>query len=260
MIFWYPMPGFSKMIIQTNGYFTIAPFVHGFNKTEDVYPGYRSEFLAHVDISSYRSIIFSIDLGNTTMIDRFQGQMKMDRIRYLLVPGLRLIYMNHLIRLALNHECIHNISRTEVKGSSWWNSLVFGLGSKGSYYLYLPAQFKKARNTFIHDLDYQINIGKVIPAKNTIFTGKNHDYNYEFYYLLRYQIGVFRNFAYFASFRHHLWLKQSGSYDDQMEISLNMLLKGQYSFSGFFYSYRIRDTFILDSAEGLGSIGLKVIF
>ncbi len=256
----FPSEGKSELIIRTHGHFTVAPFVHGFNKSEDVYPGYRSEFISYVDLFNYRSTVFNILTGNTTMIDRYSGQMKMDRIRYLLAPGLRYEYGVHLLKFTLNHECIHNISRPEYRGSTWWNSFQLGFGSRGSYYLYLPAKYAKTDKVFLKRIDYQVNAGLFIPANSTIFTGQNHEYKQEFYYLLRYQLGMYKKAAFFTSFRHHIWFKKSGWYDEQIEITINVMQKGIRSYSGFFYSYRIKDTFNLDSSEGLGSVGLKILF
>ena len=252
--------GNSALLMRTHGYFTAAPFVHGFNKTEDVYPGYRSEFMSYVDLFNSGPAVFNILTGNTTMIDRYHGEMKMDRIRYLLAPGFRYEYGSHLLRFTLNHECIHNISRPEYRGSTWWNSFQLGFGSKGSYYLYLPARFARTKKIFLKRIDYQVNMGLFIPAKSTIFTGQNHEYKQEFYYLLRYQLGAYGKTAFFTSLRHHIWFKKSGWYDEQLELTINAMQKGVRSYFGLYYSYRIKDTFSLDSSEGLGSIGIKILY
>ena len=53
-----PGPGECELIMRTHGHITIAPYIHGFNKASYLYPGYRSEFLTHVDFFSYKGIVF----------------------------------------------------------------------------------------------------------------------------------------------------------------------------------------------------------
>ncbi|MBN1292062.1 MAG: hypothetical protein JXB48_09515 [Candidatus Latescibacteria bacterium] len=257
------LPGTSAcgLIMHTHGHITIAPYIHGFNNSKHLYPGYRSEFMTHVDFFSIKGVIFNSLLGTTTLISKPDGeQLKMDRIRYTLTPGLRYEFGDFLLKGTLHHECIHRISSPEFKGSIWWNSFQVGVGTKGAYYLYLREEFKNSINKFLNAWDAQLNFGYIVPAKNTLVSGQNHDYQYELFSLIRYELGTFGKYAYFASFRQHLWGKSDDSPEHKIDITLNLFRKGTVNFAGLFYNYTIYDTFSLDNYDGLSSLGFKIIF
>ena len=155
----------------------------------------------------------------------------MDRIRYTLTPGFRFESSSWLIKGALHHECIHMINRPEIKGSIWWNSFQVGVGSKGSYYLYLPAQYITKNNTFINKWDAQLNVGYYIPAKNTLLSGQNHEYQYELFSLIRYHLGAFRKWVFFCSLRQHVWTVIDKSPEHQVNITVNAFRKGTINFA-----------------------------
>ncbi|MFC1561339.1 hypothetical protein ACFL4V_02590, partial [Candidatus Latescibacterota bacterium] len=251
----------SELLMHTHGHITVAPYIHGFDNFKYNYPGYRSEFMTYVDFFRHRSIIFNSLLGTTTIISEPENQnMKLDRIRYILTPGFRYEFKTWLIRGALHHECIHNISRPEINGSTWWNSFQIGFGSKGSYYLYLQEQYKDVKNTFLNSMDAQINFGYIMPAKRTLTSGQNHEYHYEIFSLVRYQLGSFKRWVYFVGLRQNTWVKNDNSLEHQINITFNFFLKGTVNFTGFFYTYNILDTFSLDNADGMGAFGYKIIF
>ena len=251
----------SELVMHTHGHITVAPYIHGFDNSKYTYPGYRSEFMTYVDFFRHRSIAFSSLLGTTTITSEPENQnMKLDRIRYTLTPCFRYEFKTWLIKGALHHECIHNISRPEINGSTWWNSFQVGLGSKGSYYLYLYEQYKDVKNAFLNSMDAQINFGYIMPAKRTLASGQNHEYHYEIFSLFRYHIGFFRKWACFSGLRQNTWMKNDKSFEHQINISINFFRRGADNFAGFFYTYNIYDTFSLDNANKIGSLGFKIIF
>ncbi|MCE5252145.1 hypothetical protein LLG96_18240 [bacterium] len=253
--------GSAELIMHTHGHITISPIVHGYKKSQYLYPGYRSEFMTSVDFFRYRSIVFTGLLGTTTIIsDTDTRGMKLDRIRYTLTPGFRREFKTWLIRGALHHECIHTISRPEFKGSVWWNSFQIGIGTKEAYYLYLPQQYRNINNSWINAWDAQVNLGLIVPAESTIATGQNHDYNAESFSLVRYHIGVYKNWASFISLRQHMWMKSNRAFEHQINITANLFRKGTHNFAGFFYNYTVYDTFLLDNTDGLGSAGFRILF
>lgn len=251
----------AELLMHTHGNVTIAPYIHGFNRDAQHYPGYRSEFMTYVDFVRAGRFYFNSQLGTTTLIDDPDTKgMKLDRIRYTLSPGFRYEHKTWLVKGSLHHECIHTISRPEERGSVWWNSFQIGVGTKGAYYLYLRDVYRNKRDTFLNDWDFQINAGWFLPAKRTLFSGQNHEYKWEEFALLRYHLGTFRRWAYFASLRQGLWLKNNGDFDHQLTITLNLFRRGLVNFAGFFYTYTFYDSFELDNTEGLGALGFRIIF
>jgi hypothetical protein len=142
----------------------------------------------------------------------------------------------------------------------WWNSLQIGVGSKEAYYLYLRNQYRNRNNTFLNSWDAQINFGYIIPAESTITTGQNHDYRAEEFSLVRYHLGVLRNWVCFSSLQQHMWMKSDRTLEYQINITVNLFLKGTQNFAGFFYTYTIYDTFLLDNTDRLGAAGFRILF
>ena len=251
----------AELLMHTHGHITIAPYIHGFDDSEKLYPGYRSEFMTYVDFYKHNRLVINGMLGTTTIIsDPEHKTMRLDRIRYTLTPGFRYEFTSWLIKGALHHECIHTISRPELNGSTWWNSFQIGAGTKGAYYLYLREQYKNIRNSFLNSWDAQINVGYILPSKRTLFSGQNHDYNFEVFSLIRYHLGSFQRWAYFASLRQNAWVKNDNSAEHQITLTLSAFRRGTVHFAGVFYTYNIYDTFSLDNADGMGSLGFRIIF
>ncbi len=233
-------PGFcrAELLMRTYGNLTIAPYVHGFDRAKQRYPGYRSEFMNYVDFFQFRGLVFNSLLGTTTIIsDTDATGMRLDRIRYTLTPGVRLERSSWLVRAALHHECIHTIGRREADGSIWWNSLQIGIGTKEAYYQYLLNEYRGKQDHFLHTWDARIDIGYIIPAERTLLTGQNHDYRFEQFSLLRYHIGVFGKWVYFATLRQNLWVKTGLVTEQQVLLTVNMFRRGTRNFAGIFYTY-----------------------
>ncbi|MFC1541405.1 hypothetical protein ACFL50_03015 [Candidatus Latescibacterota bacterium] len=247
--------------MNTHGHITLAPYVHGFDTSAQKIPSYRSEFITYVDYFSAGSFIVTSLFGTTTMIsDNKQYGMRLERIRYTLTPGFRYEFPKWFIKGSLHHECIHTISRPEINGSTWWNSFQIGAGTKGSSFLYLKEEYKNVRNSFLNTWDAQINVGSILPSKRTLFSGQNHDYSFEVFSQIRYQLGSFLRWAYFAGLRQNTWVKTDNSTEQQIAITLNIFKRDTVNFAGIFYTYNIYDTFSLDNADGMGSFGFKIIY
>lgn len=257
----FPENSEATLLMKTHGYITVAPYIHGFDRSEGLYPGYRSEFMTYVDFYENRGLVLNSLLGTTTMITDPDGHgLKMDRIRYTLTPGFRYEFDTWLVKGALHHECIHVIGRPEIDGSTWWNSFQIGVGTKGSYYLYLRDEYRNKRDTFVNSWDVQINAGYIAPAKRTLFSGQNHDYRAEIFSRIRYHIGSYGNWVYFSGLAQNTWFKKDGSAEHQITITLNAFRRGLANFAGFFYTYSLYDTFTLDNSDGLGSVGFRIVF
>gem|GEM_PF-756338 len=257
----------AGLVMSTHGYITLESYIHGISETRGEYPAYRSETMAYVDVYRWNRLYLNALLGNTTMISHSDSlAWRLNRIRYTLSPGFRIEFDKWLIKGTLFHECIHLIDQREEiipgfqRGSTWWNSLQIGIGTKGAYYLYLRDQYRRINNKFLNSWDAQINFGRIIPAQNTITTGQNHNYRYELFSLLRYHIGSYWNWASFVSLRQNLWVNADHSVEHKIGVTVNFFRRGTVNFAGIFYTYYLYDTFLHDNEDSLGALGVRVVF
>jgi hypothetical protein len=251
----------AELVMDTHGMVSFSPYVQGVKKTEGLYPGYRAEFIANVDFVRWHRLFVTGVVGNTTMISRSETSIfTLDKIHYTISPAFRYEMKKWMIRGSFNHESIYNISRKENYGAFWMNSFRLGAGSKGAYYLYLRDEYKNVNNTFLNEWDGQINAGVFLHGSESIWIARNQNYRYEAFGLLRYHMGVFNNWAYFASLRQHLWRKSDRSFEHKISMTLNAFRKGAENFFGIFYTYTIYDTNSEDNENKLGTLGLRVVF
>jgi len=268
MIFGWISAGRSEFVVKAHGYLTFSSYVNGTERTDKLLPRYRAEDMTYIDFIRWGNLYFSTLLGNTTLISGSrQTAFQMDRIRYTLSPVFRYEFRRWMIRGTVFHECIHVLDRPEQiypgfrkRGTIYWNSFQIGLGSRGSYYLYLRERYSRKYNQFVNSWDAQINIGKFLPAEGTMFTGQNHLYRYEVFTLVRYHLGVYNNWASFIGINQHLWLKSDHSNEQTYSMTLNLFRKGNVNFAGVFYTYTFYDTFSPDNEDGRGALGLKILF
>lgn len=71
---------------------------------------------------------------------------------------------------------------------------------------------------------------------------------------------MYGKWAYFASLRQQLWVRADHLAEHQINLTLNLFRKGTVNFAGLYYNYTIYDTFSLDSTDGLGSLGFRIIY
>ena len=252
----------AELLMSTHGYWSFAPYVNGIKKTEGLYPGYRAEFMAHIDFVRFNNLIFTGIVGNKTMISKSQlSVFELDRIRYILSPGFRYEFDKWIFLGSLNHESTYAISRAEeYKGATWMNSIRIGAGTKGAYYLYLRDHYKNIHKTFLNSWDAQINAGVFLHGSNSIWVAKNHDYKFEEFSLVRYYLGSFQKWVCFAGLNQNLWLGIDNSVEKKINITLNLFKEGTVNFFGFLYTYTIYDTYSKDNENKLGAFGVRVIF
>lgn len=256
----YPQQVFASLLMRSRGNITVAYTIHGTDRNQLTYPGYRSDFTTFVDFAKFGQVVIYSSIGNTTVISKPKNSMQLDKIRYTLNPGFRVEFRSWLINGSLLHECIHTIGRPENNGSTWWNSFRIGIGTKEAYFLYLPNEYRNLNNIFINKFDAQVNFGNIVEAKQTLLTGQNHNYIYELSSLIRYHVGVYRNWVGFVTLRQHLWMLRDNSDEQSLTVSINLFRKGTKKFAGIYYDYNIVDTFSLDSASKIGALGFKIIF
>jgi len=248
--------------MRTQGYVSLAPYVTGINKSDTYYPGYRAEFMATVDMFRFKQLILTGIVGNETLINRADTVLvKLDRIHYIVSPGFRIEFKKWLVKGSYHHESINRIDHEEILGGAYWtNSFRLGAGSKGSSYLYLPEEYMKINNLLLNSIDVQADVGVFLHGSESIWVAKNHDYRYEFLGLVRYHLGIFRNWAIFMNLRQHLWITQDDSVEEQYKITINFFKKGSASFFGLYYTHTVYDNTTIDNEDGMGAVGMKIIF
>lgn len=272
------LPAGSEVVLDTHGTMSFAPYVHGMSRTYDVvelssgsgktqryYPAYRASFLANVDLLRWNRLVLVGSVGNTTVIAATDSTFfNLNRIHYVVAPGLRYEFPNLVVRGSFNHESIFSLSRPEYlerrKGPYWQNSFRLGIGTRGSHYLFLREEYLNLNNRLLNSWDAQINGGVFLHGSESIWISRNNPYRYEEFSLFRYHLGVFSNWAYFATFRQFLWVRLDHKCEQNLNITFNAFRKGAVNFFGFFYTYTIYDNSIEDNENRLGAVGLRAVF
>jgi hypothetical protein len=250
-----------EVLMRTHGQITFAPYVNGQNQKEDFFPGYRSEFFTYVDFFSWKGLISNWLIANTTLIERPDSTIfRLDKIRYTLTPGYRYEFDRWMISGLLLHECIHTVSRDEEKGSVWWNSFQFGMGSKGAYPLYVVSKYKDAHLDLKNSFDAQMNIGVFLYGQSSVWLAQNHHYRYEQFGLLRYHVGRWRNWGVFLDLPEHAWITSKNKLEIKWSPTINLFLLGKVNVASLYYTYHIYDTNTHDNESGLGLLGFKIVF
>jgi hypothetical protein len=252
----------GDFLFDTNGLVSFAPYFHGVNKTAGLHPSYRAEFHVNFDVFRFDKIIVSLKGGNTTLISSSDSSLiNLDKIHYLLSPDVKMDFGSWMLNLSFNHESIYSISRSEqLNGANWQNSLRLGIGSKGSYNLYLYDVYRQHKDEFINKWDAQLNVGAFLYGNETIWRARNHDYRWEFFSLIRYHIGTKGKWVLFTGAKSHWWLDVNQNIEYRLFIDLNALYLTKVKGFGLFYRFVPHDSYSSDNVNGLGSIGFKVLF
>ncbi|MFC1551988.1 hypothetical protein ACFL6P_05410 [Candidatus Latescibacterota bacterium] len=252
----------AKLIMQTHGSASFASYLHGIDNDEELYPGYRAEFLSNTDLYRHKRFVLTGIVENMTIISRSDSSVfNLDKIRYTIAPGFRYELDTWLVKGSLHHESLYSISRAEeIKGAFWQNSVRLGLGTKGSSYLFLPELYQGYTNTVINKWDAQINAGVFLHGSDSIWSARNHDYRYELFSQTRFHVAAFNRWAYFITLRQHLWMKDDNSADNKVTVLLNFFRKGRDGIFGVYYIYNIYDSYIENNENKLGALGVRIVF
>ena len=251
-----------RLVMGTQGYLLFAPHIHGLQKTSSTNAGYRVELRALTDLVRWNRLYFSFLTANRTLIERSPaaGFFRLDQIKYILSPDIRLEFDSWLMRISYLHESLHNVSRATLGTTIWMNSLQLTLGTKGSNYLYIWEEFRNNKDRFLNHVDGLAFVAVFRSGKESIWIGRNHDYRYKLGGRLRFQIGSFNRWAYFVGSDVTGWLRETGDWEATGLVRVNVFRKGLKNFAGVYYAYNFYDTFHPDNEQYLGSLGFQVIF
>ncbi len=258
---WHWVKKDFEVLMNTHGYITFAPYIHGSTDNQNYFPGYRSDFKAYVDFFKWKGFISNWLIANSTIIERSDSSVfTLDRIRYTLTPGYRMEFERYVISGLLLHECIHTISKQEEEGSIWWNSFQFGMGTNGAYQKFLVQRYKSKTRSFLESIDGQINVGFFLYGGESVWISQNHDYRFELFSLVRYHLGRYGKWGVFFDFNQHSWLKANNKTENKFSITGNLFLTGRVNIAALYYTYHLYDTFESDNEDNLGAFGFKIVF
>ena len=186
-----PSETLSQILMHTQGYVSFAPYIHGRNEVGGLSPGYRAEFLSHVDFFRKKRLVVSGIVGNMTIISRSDSSVfNLDKIRYILSPSIRYEYDTWFLKGVFHHESLYSISKAEdLNGAYWQNSIRIGVGSKSSSFLFLPEKYLIDGDVRGSAFDAQCTLGAYLHGSKSIWVAKNHNYRYEMLALVRYHAG-----------------------------------------------------------------------
>jgi len=252
----------ANLLMETHGITTFAPYVNGVKKTDGLYPGYRGEFLAHVDFLREGNLFLTGLIGNMTIISRSDSSVfTLDRIRYTVAPGLRYERRTWIATGSFHHESIYAISKAEERSGAFWaNSIRMGIGTKESYTLYMRERYDHPERGLLGAWDAQINAGVFLNGTGSIWTAKNHDYRYEFFGLVRFYSGKIGKWVQYIGYNQHFWISGNNSTQAKASFTVNMFRKGAGNYFGVVYTYVAYDTFLQNNEKRLGSLGLRIVF
>ncbi len=249
-----------KLLLSAHGQIGIGTNIHGTPKYGDLAPGYRADIIAYADILSVNEVLFDFLAGSTTSIARLpETPIKMDRIRYYLTPALRYAFKKTMITGLLFHECIHTISREEISGSTWWNIIQLGMGTKGAYPFYFIEKYNNRDFSLRNSFDAQINLGHFLRGKSE-WIGHNHTYASEAFGLIRYHFGLFRNQTIYIDVLPHLWVDLKDNLTTKISGEINWVILANDNIATVYFNQCFKDDNPYDNEDMLSTVGFKIIF
>jgi hypothetical protein len=250
-----------KMLFHANGQVTLGAQIYGKPRFEDLGPGYRSDIAVNTELFGYKDLIFDFLTAASTSIARLpETPVKLDKIRYTLTPELRYEFRKSLVTGSLFHECIHTLSRAEdTAGSTWWNVVQVGMGTKGAYSFYFIRRYDNRDFALRNSFDASINAGYYLHGHAALI-GHNHEYAYDLSGLIRYHFGLFRNQTFFIDLTHHTWLDKNSKYTFKLTGEIDYVILAFDNIATLFYSHCFIDENPYDNENSLGTIGFKIIF
>jgi hypothetical protein len=250
-----------KMLFRASGQVTLGFHVYGENRYTDLAPGYRADMKNYLDMVSYRGLVFDFLTGATTSIARLpETPVRLDKIRYVLAPSLRYPLRKTVALFMLNHECIHTVSRDEaLTGSTWWNALQLGFGTKGAYHYYLVEKYNNRDFSLRHAFDASATCGYYLHGRAALI-GHNHNYQYDGSGLIRYHVGLLRNQTVYADFKTTVWYGRSGEVTVKADAEINYVILAYDNIATIYYNHCFHDDNPYDNESSLGAVGFRVVF
>jgi len=250
-----------KMLFHANGQVTLGVHLWGHPRFGDLGPGYRSDLAINTEWISYKNLIFDFLTAASTSIARLpESPVRLDKIRYTLMPDLRYPFRKTILTAALYHECIHTLSRAEdTSGSTWWNAAQVGFGTKGAYPYYFIQKYNNRDFSLRNSFDANIALGYYLRGRAPLI-GHNQNYNIDVSGLLRYHFGIFRNQTIFIDLLHHVWYTRDYKISAKVSGEINYVILAFDNIATLYFNQSIIDQNPYDNEYSLGAIGIKILF
>ncbi|MBL8025676.1 MAG: hypothetical protein JNL74_04660 [Fibrobacteres bacterium] len=250
-----------KMLFRANGLVTLGVHPYGEPKFGELGPGYRSDLAVNTEMVSYKELTFDFLTAASTSIARLpETPVKLDKIIYTLTPQLRYSFRKSLATVSLYHQCIHTLSREEKPGgSTWWNVLQGGFGTKGAYSFHLIQKYNNRDFSLRNSFDVNLNAGYYFRGDAALI-GNNHNYKYDVSGLVRYHLGLFRNQTIFFDINHHFWYSMDDKVTAKISGEVNYVILAFDNIATLYYNHCFVDDNPYDNEHSLGTLGFKVIF
>lgn len=252
--------GFT-MQFEPNGSVSLGVHLYGHPKFGDLGPGYRSDLAVNTEFFRYNSCSFDFLTAASTSIARLpETPVKLDKIRYTLTPQLRYSLKKTVATLSLYHQCIHTLSRAEKpSGSTWWNVVQGGFGTKGAHAFYLIQRYNNRDFGLRNAFDAFVNVGYYLHGEAPLI-GNNHQYLSDLSGLLRYHFGLFRNQTIFTDVIYHFWYDKQMTITAKATVEVNYVILAYDNIATLYYNHCLIDQNPYDNEFSLGTIGFKIIF
>ena len=251
----------SNLIFKANGQVTLGYYIYGDKPENSLEPAFRSNFKIFFDILRFNKFVLNVLIANTTTIGKNETSfIDLDKIRYTLSPGFRYEYQKWILTGMLFHECIHTISRDEDNGSTWWNAIQIGAGTRGAYHFYMVDKYNTHDFSLSNSFDIKQNLGIYSYGKESSLVAQNHNYRYDEFGTIRYHFGSIGNKSIFLDFDHRIWIDAQNEITSKFSLKANLVIKADHNFVSIFLRHCFFDENPHDNEKGLGSIGLKIIF
>lgn len=250
-----------RMLFRANGMVSLGAHLYGNPKFGDLGPGYRSDLMINTELFGYNNLIFDfLTVASTSIASTPEQPITLDKIRYTLTPELRYTLRKSILTGSLYHQCIHTLSRAEdTSGSTWWNVLQIGAGTKGAYSFYFIQKYNNRDFTLRNSYDVNLSAGYYLHGQAPLI-GHNHDYKYDISGLVRYHLGLFRNQTICIDINHHFWYSEDNKITAKISAEVNYIILAFDNIATLYYSHCIIDENPYDNEYSLGTLGFKLIF
>ena len=231
------------------------------NRYSELPPGYRFAF--SIDNLIYRTSLghFFLNAADATVISRADtNPIKLDKVRYRVELGFRVIGYRHESNLLLSHECIHQIDRGRNGGSIFWNSIQANYGTKGAYDYNMVERMVHRDFQLRNTLDYELGGDVYLFGPASDFIAQNQDYRGHAQILLRYNWALWEKSAFYADLREDEWVTAKAKFQNRGVLQLNWILISRKSVGVLFGEYTFLDENPYDNESSLVSAGFRILY
>ena len=255
------LPARAQLEFESSGGTYFQYYLTQDNRFSELPPGYRFAF--SIDNLVYRTSRghFFVNAANATVISRLDtAAIKLDKIRYRIDPGFRLVEPWYEANFLLSHECIHEIDRARNGGSIFWNSLQVNFGTKGAYDHNLVDRVVHRDFQLRNSLDYKVGADAYLFGDAAYFIAQNHEYRAHTQAMIRYNWAMWKKSAFYADIKQDAWLTAQADWQTRGAVQLNWILLSRKSVGVLYTEYAYIDQNPFDNENSLWSLGARILY